>query len=504
MTVLAIVVVLAAGVAWWGARRARSANDYFAAGHRAGAWLVGVAGTAAAVSAFTYVGGPGLFLVTGAGSLWIVLSAPLTGALQCRVVGEPVVELARRHGALTPTELIGARFGRAARAAAALVVVIGCVASGAVQAKAAAVLGESFLGVPGVAAAAIAILATTLYTAAGGMRAGLLADAVQGGVMAAVALVLAGAALVAAGGPGAALAAIERARPELLGSFGAMPPPRAFALYLLFCLGTLAQPHYVQKFFFLRSRSELRRLPAILTGALAAMLAVWLGVGVAGTALVAQGRLAVARPDELTPAVMRLLGPWAVLLAGIAVLAALMSTTASFLNLAAAALTRDLPAALGRAAGSVTAGRAATVVIGAAAVVLGVQSERTVALLGVAGWGFFTAALLPVFAIGLAWPRARGGAVAAAIVAGAAVDLALEAVRSQLPPGLEPGLAGAAVGTLVLVSVSIIRKGVTCARPSTDLQGRTTGGDKPRPYGPNGLTGHGPRATDNLSHALES
>ncbi len=180
----------------------------------------------------------------------------------------------------------------------------------------------------------------------------------------------------------------------------------------------------------------------------------------AGAALAAQGRLAVVRPDELTPAVMRLLGPWAVLLAGIAVLAALMSTTASFLNLAAAALTRDLPAALGRAAGSVTAGRAATVVIGAAAVVLGVQSERTVALLGVAGWGFFTAALLPVFAIGLAWPRARGVAVAAAIVAGAAVDLALEAVRSQLPPGLEPGLAGAAVGTLVLVAMSVA--GTTC------------------------------------------
>jgi len=458
VTVLAALALLAAALAVWGSRRAGSASEFFAAGQRAGAWMVGVAGTAAAVSAFTFLGGPGLFLVAGAGSLWLILSAPVTGALQCWAVGERVCELAHRHGVLTPTELVGARFGRAARAVAAVVVVGGCVASGAVQAKAAAVLGETFLGVPGWAAALVALLATTAYTAAGGMRAGLLADTVQGGAMGVIAVLLAGAALAAAGGPAAALATLERARPDLLGAFGTMPPPQALAWYLLFCVGTLAQPHYVQKFFFLRSTAELRRLPAVLSGALAAMLAVWLGVGLSGAALVADGRIEVVRPDDLTPAVMRLLGPWAVLLAGIAVLAALMSTAASFLNLAAAALTRDLPEALGRPAGSVAAARAATLLIGAAAVLLGVQSERTIAILGVAGWGFFTAALLPVFAVGLAWPRATGRAAVAAMAAGAAADLVLEAIRPSLPPGLEPGLAGAAVATLVLVIVSVPRR----------------------------------------------
>jgi len=163
----------------------------------------------------------------------------------------------------------------------------------------------------------------------------------------------------------------------------------------------------------------------------------------------------VARPDEMTPAVMRLLGPWAALLAGIAVLAALMSTSASFLNLAAAALTRDLPAALGRPPRGLAAARVATVLVGAATVALGVQSERTIAILGVAGWGFFTAALLPVFTVGLAWQRATGAGAVAAMLTGAATDLALESVRSQLPPGLEPGLAGAALATLALVLVSL-------------------------------------------------
>jgi sodium/proline symporter/sodium/pantothenate symporter len=410
---------------------------------------------AAAVSAFTFVGGPGLFAVVGVGSLWIMLSAPITGALQCWAVGEPIVRLARESGALTPQELLGVRFGRGARTAAALVTVVGCVVLGAVQAKAAAVLGETLLGVSGLTAAVAALAATTAYTAAGGMRAGLLADAVQGAVMAGAALLLAGAALAAAGGPLAAIATLEAARPELLGSFGTVPASRALAWFVLFCVGTCAQPHYLQKFFFLRSERELRALPAVLTGALAAMLAVWLGVGLAGTALFAQGRIALSRADELTPAVMRLLGPWAMLIAGVAVLAALMSTVASFLNLAAAAVTRDLPAALGRRAGSLGAARVATIGVAVAAVALGVGSERTVALLGVAGWGFFTAALLPAFALGLAWPGATGRGVTAAIAAGAVVDFALEVLPLELPPGLEPGLAGAALGTVVLVLVSV-------------------------------------------------
>ncbi len=437
----------------------RDSTDYFAAGHRAGAWLVGVAGTAAAVSGFTFVGGPGLFAVAGVGSLWIILSAPLTGALQCWAVGEPVVELVERHRVVTIPELLAARFaGPATRSVAAAVVVVGCVASLAVQARAAAVLGEDFLHVPGAAAAVAAMVATTAYTALGGMRAGLVADAVQGAVMAGLAMLLAGAALAAAGGPAAAVVTLARARPELLGSFGTAAPSRAWAWYLLFCLGTCAQPHYVQKFLFLRSRAQLRLLPAVLTGALVATLAVWIGVGLAGSALAARGVVALVRPDDLAPRTMGSLGTWAVLTAGVAVLAAMMSTTASFLNMAAAAVTRDIREAFGKPALGVGAARLATVLFAVAATAVGVASQRAVVLLGLVGWGFFTAALLPVMTLGLAWRGATARAAAAAVATGALADLVLEGIRGRLPDGVEPGLAGAALGTLVLVALSRRRR----------------------------------------------
>jgi sodium/proline symporter len=455
VTVLALLLIAALLVARWGARRARASDDYFVAGRRAGAWLVGIAGTAAGISAFTFVGGPGLFAVAGIGSLWIVLSAPLTGALQCWAVGEPVAVISASHRVLTLPELLEVRLGgRTVRGVAAAVVVVGCVASLAVQAQAAAVLGETLLRVPGALAAAVIMAGTAAYTAAGGMRAGLVADAAQGAVMAVVALTVAAAALAVTGGPGPAADALRNARPELLGSFGTTPPATAWAWWALFCLGTCAQPHYVQKFFFLRSPAQLRALPGILTAALAVTLTVWLGVGLAGTALAARGTLTPSRPDDLAPLVVERLGGWAVILVGVAVLAALMSTSASFLNLAAAAVTRDLPAAWGRAPLGLGTARAATVVAAAASTAVALASDRAVALLGVAGWGFFTAALLPVMTVGLVWRRASSSAAVAAMASGALVDLALEVVRGSLPPGLEPGLAGAAVGTLLLVMLS--------------------------------------------------
>ena len=456
MTILVVVAILAAAAAWWGARRAGDATEYFAAGHRAGAVIVGIAGTAAAVSAFTFVGGPALFAAVGAGSLWIILSAPLTGALQCWAVGESIAAVSAQRPVLTVPELLGrALASRAVTAATAVVVLVGVVASLAVQARAAAVLGEVFLGVSPVLAAVTAMAATAAYTASGGMRTGLLADAIQGGVMAGAAVVIAVAAVIVAGGPAAVIGTLAHTRPDLLGSLGGVGAGRAASWYLLFCLGTLAQPHYLQKFLFLRSPAELRRLPAVLTGALAATLAVWLGVGLAGTALIARGNLAVTQPDDLAPRVVALLGPWAVVLAGVAVLAALMSTAASFMNLAAAAVTRDLPAAWGRAPLPLGWARATTVLVGAAATVVGISSERGVALLGIAGWGFFTAALLPAVVLGLSWRGARAHALVAAIIVGAVADLAIELGKAALAPAVEPGLAGAALGTLVLIAGSL-------------------------------------------------
>jgi len=104
--------------------------------------------------------------------------------------------------------------------------------------------------------------------------------------------------------------------------------------------------------------------------------------------------------------------------------------------------------------------RIATLATAVAATLLGLVTERSVAWLGVLGWGTFTAALLPAIVLGLNWPGARRRGVIAALIAGPAVQLSLEGVRTfhGLAAVWEPGLTGAAVGCIVMVLMS----GATC------------------------------------------
>ncbi|MFV2073240.1 MAG: sodium:solute symporter [Thermoanaerobaculales bacterium] len=454
-----VVAVLA--FALWGLRRTRSAEDFFVASRNVGPVVAGLGGTAAGLSAFVFVGGPGYFAAVGAASLWIILSAPLTGALQCWAVGERIVDLVDSHGCLTVPDLVTARFGGGwPRGLTATAVVVGAIATLAVQVKGTAVIGEVLVGGPGWLVAAGAVVATVIYTAAGGMRTGILAEAAQGVVMAGSAVAIAAFALGRAGGPRQAVATIAELRPALLEPWGRAGPTAAIGLFLLFALGTCAQPHYLQKFLLLRDRASLRWMPAVMTVALLAVLTVWIGVGIGGTALWLRGELVLKSPDQLASVLLASAGSRAfTAMTAVAVIAAVMSTAASLLNLAAAAITRDLPRALGfEPTSRLLPARIATLGVGVASAVLALVWDRSVVLLGVLGWGTFTAALLPVMVIGLGWQEASRRGAVAALVLGPAVQLAAEWARghSILVSRWEPGLAGAAVGAIVLVVVSLL------------------------------------------------
>jgi sodium/proline symporter/sodium/pantothenate symporter len=452
----AAVVAFAA----WGWRHTSTPKAFFAASRTVGPLLAGLGGTAAGLSAFVFVGGPGYFAAVGAASLWIILSAPLTGALQCWAVGERIVSLVRDNDCLTVPDLVASRFGEGwPRGLAAAAVAVGAVATLAVQVKGVAVAGEVILGAPGWLVASAAVAATVVYTAAGGMRTGILAEAVQGLVMAGAAVALAAFALARAGGPRQAISTIAHLRPELLDPWGGPGPTAAIGLFLLFALGTCAQPHYLQKFILLRDRASLRWLPLVMTGALLAVLTVWVGVGLGGTALWLTGGLELETPDQLAPALLASSGSRVfIAIAGAALVAAVMSTAASLLNLVAAALTHDLPRALGttppRGLGPA---RLTTIGAGLAAATIALTSDQPVAILGVLGWGTFTAALLPVMVIGLSWAGARRRGAVAALVIGPLVQLGGEWARASglLPMRWEPGLLGAAIGAAVLVVFSL-------------------------------------------------
>jgi Na+/proline symporter len=113
--------------------------------------------------------------------------------------------------------------------------------------------------------------------------------------------------------------------------------------------------------------------------------------------------------------------------AGVA--AAIMSTVNSFLNIGAAAITRDIPKALGRAvadATSLRSARAWTVLLAVAGALTAQLSGTLVAFLGIFGYGLFASTLVPALAIGLTWEGGTKTAALASIITGLVLTLGLE------------------------------------------------------------------------------
>jgi SSS family transporter len=468
-----LAVVLAVGA--WSWRRTRGARDFYIAGQGLGVVVTGLATMSAAFSGFVFLGGPGLTYRIGLGSLMIVAPVGFTAAMLCWVLGKRLRLLAGVREIYTVPDAVRARYGsRLATGLAAVAVVVGVVGYLGAQLLA---LGRAFEAVFGTrealgewslaAATAVGLAIVLAYSIAGGMVAGAWTDLIQGVLMVVAAAAVFIGALAAGGGWGRiteSIAASERFGPAFLDPLGTVPALTAFGFVFVFGVGVLGQPHMLHKLYMLRDPRQLRWLPLVLGGSQSVCLLLWLGVGLAVPALVAQGRMApLANPDDATPAFV--LGFLPEALAGLviaALLAAIMSTADSLLNLGAAALARDLPRALRRGGeeepvryDELAAGRWATLVVALAAAVCALLYDDLIALLGTFAFGTFAAALTPALAVGLNWKRVPAVAASASIATGLVLNLGLELLARQgALPGLRLPFAAGALPSAVALAGS--------------------------------------------------
>ena len=323
--------------------------------------MTGLATTSAAFSGFVFLGGPGLAYRLGVGSLMICLPLGFTSVLLCWSLGKRLRLLAAVREVFTVADVVEARFAsRRAAGLAAVAVAFGTIGYLGAQVQALGILLESvfhtraILGawsLPGAMAVGLAVL--LLYSALGGMVAGVYTDLLQGAIMMVAAIAVFWRALAATGGLSSIARAIV-ASPSFgagfLQPFGRAPAGMVLGFFLVFSVGVLGQPHMLHKLFMLDDPAKLRWLPLVVAVSQSLCILIWLGLGLAVPALVAMGRLApLTEPDAATP--IFLLGFTSPLLAGIVLagaLAAIMSTADSLVNVGAAALVRDLPRALGR------------------------------------------------------------------------------------------------------------------------------------------------------------
>ncbi len=424
-------------IGWWAGRRTKNAADYFAAGRKLGVRVAAWTAMSASLSGFVFVGGPGLTYRIGLQSWFIILPVGWTAALLMVRVGRPLRELARRDDVLTLPDALAARFGgRSVRGVAAVWLAIGCLAYAGVQLRALGLLAHGWF--PGLSVERgifFGALLVAAYAAIGGMKAAVWTDVWQGFWMVLAAVLVGGAALLALTRLDGSLLAVA-ADPQFGESF--FRPLAGDGLFtalgyaLLFGIGVIGQPQTTGKFLMLDAGADMRRFPLWFAGSQIVCLAVWFGVGLVVPAWVAAGRLEPlldadsAMPAFLADSIPPLLGDFVL----VAVICAVMSTVDSFLNIGAAALTRDLPQAFGRRPGrSLLAPRLVSVVLIVLAASVALHETGALARFGTAAFGVFAAAFAPTFALALRWPAVNSTVVVSAMTVGGGASLALETAR---------------------------------------------------------------------------
>jgi Na+/proline symporter len=461
----------------WATRTTRDARDFYLAGKGIGPVALALSAVAATLSGFTFIGGPGLLYTVGLGALFIILPAGITNAIGAWALARRLRILAEIRPVLTLPDAIGARFrSPAAQGLAGVSVLVAVVGYMATNVLAMGVVLEAVLGISLGWGIWVGAGVTALYAAGGGIRAGILTDLLQGALMAVASVLVflyavgplagplagedpgAGTGILDPGSGGAGLATLSRTiletDPGFLRPWGHLSPLAAISFLFVFSVGVLGQPHVLHKFYMLRDPRSFRWYPLLSAVALCLSVLLFFGVGMAVKGAVEAGSLAApTHPDQVTP--LFLLERTPLLLAALVfagVVAAIMSTLNSFMNVGAAALVHDLPRAFGVRSSPerlLRNGRLATLGLTAAAALMAQLSGTLVAFLGIFGWGLFASTLVPALAVGLNWTGATREGALASMGVGLVGTLLLE---SMVRFGLFTPPAGATISGLTLVA----------------------------------------------------
>jgi sodium/proline symporter len=478
-------------------RATKGMSGYLLADRRVGPWTTALSYEATAYSGWLMLGFPGRAFSRGVAAIWVGVACVFGDALNWVGVARRLREQTARLGALTIPEYLERRFahagGNAVRATASLAILIfmsiylwaQCVAGGKLLA--------TVLAMDYPLAASISALVIIIYTFQGGYRALVWTDCVQA-MMAVVALiVLPAACLYQVGGWSGLAVVLDHASADAsaasstgwagshLGEWFAGLSGLALFTFLFedagVGIGYLGQPHICARFMAIRDARYLRAacVASIVWAALVC-------TGAVGVGLVAHGwfRLAPASasapdggaiapgdprpclndPEEALPRLAIAVFPqWLAGFVVSAIMAPIMSSSASFLLSASSSLSEDVyPHLLRRTAGEkelLLVARSGTLAIGLIALGLAVTTDpddkqSAVYSLVLYAWGglsgcFSAPILLALYYQGMT----RAGCVAGMIV-GAVTILVWHNV---------PALAGVAyevIPAIVLSALSIV------------------------------------------------
>jgi Na+/proline symporter len=479
-TIIAVAVVyfvIVGAIGVWATRRTKTASDFFVAGEGIGLFALTLAAMSATLSGFAFIGGPGMVYGLGIGAMFLILPAAVTASMTSWALAKRMRLLGEIRGLITVPDAIGARFrSPAAQGLSAVAILIAVVGYMATNFLALGLVIDAIFGTGLVLGVWIGMGIVLAYSVAGGILAGVYTDMFQGSLMAVASVLVFVYTLKVGGGMGGITETITAADPAFMGPFGKMGPLAALSLFFVFGVGSMGQPHVIHKFYMLKDPRRLKWYPLLVTCALLVTMLLYFGVGVSVKALVVDGQMtAPVRNDDVTPIFLLRFTP--VLLAALVfsgVAAAIMSTVNSFMSIGAAALTHDIPVALGkRVTNELKWGRISTVVISVAGAAMALLPGAVVGFLGIFGWGLFATTLVPSLAIGLNWEGATREGAVSSIATGLVVTLVLETLNymkiASFLPGVASGMA-LVLSILVFFAVSWLTRSRAAAALDPDVK----------------------------------
>lgn len=481
---LYLLIVVAIGA--WAYTQTDSTSDFLIAGKQIGTWVLALTAFSVIQSGFGFVGGPELIYSFGTTALWIFFTAPLGFVVAWVLLAKRLRLLADIRNVLTLADGMYVRYESAwVRGLTAVAVIVGVVAYLATNLAALQYVMRAIFGLPVFWGLVIGATILLLYSMLGGMLAGVWTDFVQAITMIVGSVFVFGFALSFGGGMETISRNLASADPGLISPFGAISTPVATVFvalgwWILFSVGAAGQPHLITKFYMSRNLRILRWGAPIAAGTYAVSSLLAFSTGLTMRAMVEAGRTAAPRSASVVGPVFVLEHTPGVV-AGLilaALLAAIMSTSDSFLNIGAAAVSRDIPRALGHPIDDdqtelrVTQAALAGLTVASTGIVY--YSETLVGILGTIGWGFFAAAFFAIAALGLNWKGATAEGALVAIAGGLAVNVFYSAVPRIADvlgaSGVSAAVAAAypfpgafPVGTVALLVTVVLFVGVSLA-----------------------------------------
>jgi SSS family solute:Na+ symporter len=436
--VIVIYFAVMLGAAWWGYRRARTADDYLVAGRRLGypmfigtlsAVVLGGASTIGSVSlGYEYgISGAALVVMIGVGLILLALL---------------LVRRLAHAGIYTVPELMARRYGVSARVMSAAVMAAYALMIAVTSTIASGTVFNSLFDISTSAAILLAGGVTVLYCVTGGMWSLTLTDIIQFAIMT---VGIFGLLLPLAIGEAGGLGELPDGYLDPVSIGG----NTIFTYFLLYGLGLMIGQDIWQRLFTARDEKVMR------TGTLVAGV-YCMAYGVAGALIGAAARVVLpdlGNPDLAFAAITEAALPTGLIgLVLAAALAAIMSTASATVLAASTVIANDLVPLLREVRDKVTATRIATLAVGAVVIGIALVLNDVVGALTVA-YDLLTGALFVPIVAALLWPRGtRQGAVASIVVA--TIVIVITMIATDLYAN-EPILYGLLASFVVFVGVSL-------------------------------------------------